>query len=364
MRPAFSSTRQAAAFALLLLALLLAPALAQKCLPPREQIYSSIWWVWGDFPYMDGQIFRETNYVDMMFMGSSHIWAGIDTPYVQEQLSNRLGRSAVVRTFGWTWPGYDPLYAVARDLMNHRRVHMLIFDDDCGDSNEPHPLAPRLFRFGEDSAVLRGLPVSMQAIYYYAAIAGMPRNLLELVRNNLPANLNAPNYWDARAHARNIASQLGAMTSRVGFKTDSGEEPFIPSVPATGVQPSGVCVYGSVTRTNFDFASDGIPPLQLHFARKVAALAQAHRCKLVVIHLPTYDERRSTVVSMAAFWPQALHADVAVLGIPPATLFKGLTDAQIRKLYSDGVHFNENGQKYFTALITPTLLKIYESENR
>jgi len=130
MRPAFSSTRQAAAFALLLLALLLAPVLAQKILPPRETIYSSIWWASGDFPYMDGQIFREQSDVDIMFMGSSHIWAGFDTPYVQAQLGKQLGHPAVARTFGWAWPGYDPLYFVAKDLFAHRHVRMLVFEDD------------------------------------------------------------------------------------------------------------------------------------------------------------------------------------------------------------------------------------------
>jgi hypothetical protein len=104
MRPAFSSPRQAAAFALLLLALLLAPALAQKILPSREAIYSSIWWASGDFPYMDGQIFQEKGDVDIVFMGSSHIWAAFDTPYVQEQLSKELGRPSVARTFGWPGP--------------------------------------------------------------------------------------------------------------------------------------------------------------------------------------------------------------------------------------------------------------------
>ena len=54
--------------------------------------------------------------------------------------------------------------------------------------------------------------------------------------------------------------------------------------------------------------------------------------------------------------------NVTMLGIPPAILFKGLTDDDIRKLYSDSVHFNENGQNYFTALMTPNLLKIYESQ--
>jgi hypothetical protein len=51
MSPAFSSTRQAAAFALLLLLLLLLPALAVKSwLPPRDQIYSSLPWGAGAFP--------------------------------------------------------------------------------------------------------------------------------------------------------------------------------------------------------------------------------------------------------------------------------------------------------------------------
>ena len=50
MRPAFASTKQVAAFALLLLLLLLSPALAgKKFLPPREQAYAAQGW--GNGPY-------------------------------------------------------------------------------------------------------------------------------------------------------------------------------------------------------------------------------------------------------------------------------------------------------------------------
>ena len=69
MRPAFSSIRQAGAFALLLLCLLLGPAFAgKKILPSREAIYSSIWWENGDFPYMEEQVFREGGDMDIVFM--------------------------------------------------------------------------------------------------------------------------------------------------------------------------------------------------------------------------------------------------------------------------------------------------------
>lgn len=365
MRPAFSSTRHAAAFALLLLVLLLSPALAgKKFLPPREEIYSSIWWPNGDFPYMDGQIFREKGDMDIVFMGSSHIWGAFDTPHVQEQLSKLLGRPACVRTFGWGGPGYDEVYFVAQDLLAHRKLKMLVIDDDCNESDQPQPLASKMFRFGDNEESLDGLPPATKAAYYFASIAGMPRNLLSLIRSNIPADLTSTNYWMVRSRTRNIADNLGTITARIGFRSapDVEPAPFASYAPQTSVQPSDVCIYSQGTKTNFAFSSAGLPPMQLHFAQKISALAQENGCRLVIVHIPTFEERHSTVISGPTFWPDALHTNVTMFGIPPATLFKGLTDDDIRKLYSDSVHLNANGQKYFTALMTPVLLEIYESE--
>jgi hypothetical protein len=150
----------------------------------------------------------------------------------------------------------------------------------------------------------------------------------------------------------------------MGFQDGPGEAtPFVVYHPNTGISPSDVCIYGPDTKEKFAFSSTGLPPVQLYFARKLAALAQTHGCKLVVVHIPTFNERRSTVVSMPAFWPDALRVNVTMIGIPPATLFKGLSDDEIRKLYSNPLHLNQNGQDYFTALMTPNLVKIYESQN-
>ena len=365
MRPAFSSTRQAAAFALLLLGLLLAPALASKrILPPRETIYSSIWWGSGDFPYMDGQIFGDTNAMDIAFLGSSHIWAAFDTPSVQEQLGKQLGRPATVRTFGWGGAGYDELYFVAEDLLAHHKVRMLVFDDEYDASDQPHILASKMFRYGDDAYVLDGLPMSLKASYYFASIAGIPRNVLSMSRPNLPADMNATNYWESRSHAQNFAAMLGMFTAHIGFKDNPGVEPgpFVTYAPATDVQPSDVCVYSPDTKTNFVFSSHDLPPGQFFFEYMLNILADQCGCKLVILHVPMYDERRSPVISMPKYWPDNLWTNVPRLGIPPATLFRGLSDTDIRKLYSDHVHLNENGQEYFTRLMTPALLKIYESQ--
>ncbi|HTR43497.1 MAG TPA: hypothetical protein VMH87_17940 [Pseudomonadales bacterium] len=367
MRPAFSSTRQAAGFVLLLLALLLAPALAgKKILPSREAIYSSIWWENGDFPYMDGEIFREKSDLDIVFMGSSHIWAAFDAPYVQDQLGKQLGRPAVVRTFGWGGAGYDEIYFVAQDLLEHRRVRLLVIDDDFNESDQPHMLAPRMFRFGDNALALDGLSPSVQAAYYFGSIMGLPRNLLALVHTNLPADMNATNYWQTRSHAVNFADNLGAFTARAGYRITPASEPdpFVNYTPDTGVQPSAVCIGSPATQTNFLFFENRrFPPFtQLHFIQKLDELALKHGCKLVVVHIPTFEERRATYISMPEAWHR-LQPNVTTVGIAPATLFQGLTDDQIRELYSDDVHLNENGQKYFTTVMTPTLLKLYESQN-
>jgi hypothetical protein len=244
--------------------------------------------------------------------------------------------------------------------MEHHQVRLLVFDDNCGEMDAPHPLAPRLFRFGEDADALDGLPAMIKADYYYASIAGAPRNLLTLIRTNLPADLNAPSYWEWHGGALNVPSRLGAIAARENFNSH-GSVPFVAYHPVTGIQPSDVCVYSSETKTKFAF-STGLPPIQLYFARKLAALAREHGCRLVVVHIPTFDERRSPVISMPVFWPDALQTDVTMVGIPPATLFKGLSDDEILKFYANPTHLNKNGQDYFTGLMTPALLKIYETQ--
>lgn len=193
---------------------------------------------------------------------------------------------------------------------------------------------------------------------------GLPRNLLALVHTNLPADMNATNYWQIRSDAENFAANLGAFAAQIGFRANPDNEPapFVNYTPNTGILPSAVCVYSPATKTNFLFSDVELPPLQFHFVQKLDDLTSEYRSKLVIIHIPTFDERRSTHISMPGNMA-SLQPDVALVGVPPATFFRGLTDDEIRELYSDSVHLNENGQKYFTTLMMPTLLKLYESQN-
>ena len=365
MRPAFSSPRQACAFAALLLFLLGLPLLLGRSrLPGREQLYDSEGWGWGPYPWVRSQIFDETNPIDIAFMGSSHMACAIDTPYVQQQLALRLGHPATVRSLCWSGADFDVLYLVAKDLLEHRKVKLLVFYDETGGGGVRNSLVPLWFRWGEDADTLAGLPLADRAPFYFASILGMPRNLICYLRPNIPADLTRTNSYMLLYNTPNPATRLGASTRRLGFApVGANFTEFHEFSPRTGITPGDVRIYSPATAPDFLFSDRPVPAWQTVFARQFAALAQSHGCRLVLLHLPVLTETNAVKIEEPKFWPDVLQAPVTMVGIPPAKYFAGLTAEQSRRLYANPGHINANGQAYLTPLLTPTLIKLYEDNS-
>ncbi len=89
--------------------------MAQTGVLRRRDAYSSIPWRAGPFPWLQLKVFDETKDADIVFIGSSQLWCDVDTPYVQKQLSQQLGREAEVFTLGWPWSGFDAAYTIAHN---------------------------------------------------------------------------------------------------------------------------------------------------------------------------------------------------------------------------------------------------------
>jgi len=359
MRPAFATNWQKVGFIIVAFLAMAAPLLTGKHLaPPRERIYSAIPWDEGAFPFTHDQIFEESGDIDIAFMGASIMWWGIDTPYVQTELARKIGRPAVVRSLGWDRSGLDAFYFILKDLLAHRRVHLLVFTHVGTSTSEmAHPQANRWFVYGTDAGELAGLGLRSKLSYYNSAIIGMPRNLLDLLRPNLPALPADEILLDGYKPAVNPARRLGSLAHR-----SSEYFNFTNFTPATSVSPAEVCVSPDTPRSPFEFAGQKQPELQRFFARKIAALAREHNVHLVFLHLPKTTEIGSAVIPEIAFWPEVFQARMELVGIPAAKLYAGMSREDILKLYLDFQHFNENGQKYFTPIITPALLNLYEAK--
>ncbi len=93
MAPAFSSSRQAAVFCLLIIVLFALPAALPKIITPdRRDLYPSFTVKEGPFSWIEQNIFHKSEDVDIVFIGSSHMWTAINAPYVQKEFSEALGR--------------------------------------------------------------------------------------------------------------------------------------------------------------------------------------------------------------------------------------------------------------------------------
>lgn len=364
MRPAFSSPRQAAIFTLMLLVLMGLPLIMKPSwLPSREQIYNVEGWSYGPKPWIHNQIFEETNDIDIALMGSSRMIHAIDPPYLQQKLSEMLGRPAVVRMFGWGGPGFDGTFFLAQDLLAHRRVHMVVSDDENPLGGRRNPALIEWFQYGKSAEELAGLTLSEKAAFYFGNLMAMPHDFLALVRPNLDAPLvtDPPNGWEVGNATASTVSLLGATRSKQGFR-ESTDDPYSKFIPFAPPAPANVAaeVYSPGQSKDFEFQDQPLPNWHLQFARRLAALTQEHHCALVLVYLPALKEARLPTIPEGQDWPKIMPG-VILLGIPPAKMFDHLPDSDVQKFYVDPRHFNANGQDYFTQLITPALLAIYEN---
>jgi hypothetical protein len=195
----------------------------------------------------------------------------------------------------------------------------------------------------------------------------MPKNLLSLVSSRLPADMRPENMEaiDRTTASDDPVKSLGSIGSRHGFNYTpffGRYSPFIPYSPPMAINPSDILLnFGSPT-ADFQFNGPPVPPWQLHFARKFAALAQEYGVKLVMLHMPVLNERNSTFVNERENWPHVLQTNLTMLGIPPVVFFRGMSDDDAHKIYLDHIHLNKNGQAYFTQALTPRLLEIYATQ--
>lgn len=313
--------------------------------------------------------FQNQDDIDIAFLGSSHIFNAIDAHKVQMALSQKLGRPAIVRMYGWGGAGYDSLFLTTRDLLKHHHVRLLVFYDENPVGLNRCPCLVSLFHWSQDARLISGLPLSEQGLYYLSTIIGMPHNLLLDLRPSLTGLVAMEgNHPRIMNYAEYSPGHLDFATWVDGFAMDRtlDGKPLAPlsataAATTTGATGADALIYSQATKASFKFLTTPIPAWQLRFAQLFATLTQEHGVHIVLLYLPSVAEVHSPVVPERAFWPALFGNNSRLLGFPPAKLFNNLSGADISKLFCEPNHLNRNGQSYFTRLITPALLNLYET---
>lgn len=357
MTRAFSSVRQAAAFAVLLLVLIAAPAVVGRIgVLDRQQVYPTMPTNTGPVSHIQREIFDEPGDIDIAFVGSSFMWSGIDAPHVQRELSRALGREASVTVLASVWPGLDRDYAFLRDLLSRRKVGLVVLqfpnrdrptDDWAAEvnrvSDQPHVQAFRFYRVGEFDEIGHVITPRARAVLYASAVLGMPRHLLTLVR---------PNYMTRSP----VESTLGARLQQRGYYGAPYEQ-FRPKPPAIATDQM---IFSEMVASNYKFFDEPLPDYQIIFAKLISSLLKKQGVPVVVLHIPQANEITADTVEERVNWLDATGIRASMVGIPPTRLFHGLNSAEVKRLFASD-HLNDNGAIYFTKTVTPALTRVFNA---
>jgi hypothetical protein len=331
MDPAFSSLRQAGAFAALLAFSLAAPLFLRSS--HREAAWSSAPNNAGPFAWIEQQVFEEKGDIDILFIGSSFMWAGIDTPQVERALSRQLGRKATVITLGDNWWGEDQTYFLLRDLLARRKVTLAVFTlpTKTDLQSAPHPCASYWL---DDAGA--GLSLRHRLQLYAVEMLGTPRRLLGLLR---PDRLEPSPY----------AAGLGAGRFREALPGHDFVRLHLPAPSLTAEELQD--------RARFHFDDVPLTPFQEHFFRLYLELARQHGVHLAVVHIPQRPTGApSPLADERLDWTRLF--GLPLVGVAPATLFAGMDRATIDAHYYNE-HLNLNGAERLTRVLLPALLALH-----
>ena len=343
MAPAFHSSARAAAFGGVVLFFLTLPVILDWIGPTsREQMYRGISERVGAFDFIRRQIFDSSSDLDVVFCGSSLLAGAIDPRYVERELSRAVGRRASVVVLPQSWQGPDMNYFVARDLLEARRVKMLVIASPSStqQSNQPHVQLFRVVRYGDHPNALDGLGMRHRLSIYADFVLGAPRHALSLVRVN------------------HIDPDAGAS---IPYGTAEGYRgrPFKSHETAPSSIPADSMIYSIESRDRFRFVNPPLNSYQLHFLQKTAELAREHDSVLAILHIPSPVERGAPTVFERQRLPEIFGDSVAFVGVPSSRLFQDIPGAEFFDYYHDE-HLNTNGMALYTKAITPALIELYE----
>ncbi len=350
LRPAFSSFARASYFLVFLVFILLLPEMITwSGLINRRHSYAIMTENHGAYSFVANEIFDNDEDIDILFLGSSVLFAGVDTPQVQQALNRQSGRPARVVTFGHYFNSMDVLYAQLQDVLQRKKVRMVVVSiPRMPFTDGPSTTGCRFLRYADVEDIFFEVPLKYKASLYACGILRAPRDLLSIVRQNRDS-----------LSPSSFAQNRGAAKAEIGIGRDP--RTFSRFTPVSPTIPGSDMIYSPRTKDQFDFTKDEIPFYQNLFLEKLVETCGQEQIPLVILNIPQHTERHSRRVIERKEWTNSLKSDVSLVGVPPAVLFAGLSEEEIDRLRFDDAHFNANGSEFFTRTILPAILEVYNT---
>lgn len=315
--------------------------------PDKVELYRSIPDNYGPYRSFSNEIFKSKDTLDLLFVGSSLLWTGIDDHYISKMLSKIHDSDLNVKLFGINWRGEDILYYIIRDIIENRPVKRLILSMPTPKHNDKniHNVLYRFLQYPNYKESILGLNPIYSFIYYAASVLSAPRQLITIFKKEI-AFSNYENFNQTGSY------KVNSGFNGAPFKYINNKKPNYFPLENTMYSLDG---------SNFKFQGPEINGYQKHYIGKIFELLKKNNIKTAIIHIPKYSERESDKISERVCWPKTFDTEVDIIGIRPNELFESMSDDSIKYFYYDE-HLNSNGNEYFTASIFPAIAEFYEKD--
>jgi hypothetical protein len=295
------------------------------------------------YSFIAEEISNSAKPIDILILGSSFGWTGLDATEIKSELSKEISREAIVLNFGTNWRGEEQYYIILRDLLLKRKIQMVLWTQPVWEYQQQqtwHFRSNYFMRFG-DRTLIEGLPLYDKITWYGHLVLGSPRQLLSAFRPNLTH------------YPINHSDSFGSYLKMSGFNG----KPF----QAQEIRPLNLNPDDLFASTNnlgqFQKDCSPFPEFQTFWLNKFGELVDKESIFITAISIPVWKYRKECFVKQSLLALAPLKADL--LGIPPAKLFGNMPDLE-QETYFYNEHLNLNGSKYFTCSILPGIIAAYK----
>lgn len=333
VRPAFQTVGAAIGTALGLFLVAISPFVVTHLDPAGK--YRGVPAALARGGFIGAEIHKEEP-LDVLVIGQSRVWSGIDTDFLVEQLPGT--RAAI---FAANASGPDMWYAMLHDTLARRTVKVLLLEADLHrnfDRSMPHPFVSWWW---DISYPTDDLDAHQRLALLGMSYIGAPRRLLGALRAGAAD-------WPV------ISGEAGSL-GPTNFST-RGERPTTTMrelpVAETLVDPRDT--------TRVRYVEETVTSFEQHFLDNLLDLARASGVKVVFVYLPRAPWRAEDGFPKGVPVPRwaTLQRDVGFLGVDVSTW----TSDEIGSAYVDLEHLGAIGARRYTTALLPAFRHLLDRE--
>jgi hypothetical protein len=282
--------------------------------------------------------------IDIVFIGSSHTYGGIDSELLEDSLNRIKGRKLHVVNFAIPEMGRNMDYLLAREVLNNRRIKLLVLEVTDEEKRKPHDK----FYLLADTKDILFAPVLINLNYFNDLMRLPGRQLKLFIKSLIP--------WFFSRKNKSIKDDKFKSTFDIPkkVKAKSGQDGYTRDITHTLAYMEEI-IQRRKTKARPNVLGPDLAWLEYRYPRlyvdDIVSLAKEHEAVVRFLYLPYYSCKAKPLdldryKRMGKFWdPVKLRMDHTNFLDHAHLNWKGsrlLTHWILRQLEKDPIILNKN----------------------